>query len=259
MRNAPGTFIWYELLTRNPDAAADFYGKVVGWQARGAGQPGMDYRLWSIGGVDVGGLMKMPEMDMDQPIWLGYVGVDDVDAAVAKLSAAGGAVHMRPTDIPGVGRFAFVADPQGALFYIMRGDCPEPGRAFEPTTPGHGAWNELLAQDWQAAFDFYGGQFGWTKAEALDLGPMGTYQLIAAGGTTIGAMMNMPRPGRPLWIYYFVVSDIERARVAIEANGGAVLQGPSQVPGGRWILQARDPQEALFALVGPANSAGQPA
>ncbi|MGH8578929.1 MAG: VOC family protein, partial [Gammaproteobacteria bacterium] len=92
----------YELLTTDPDAATDFYGKVVGWQARGAGQPGMGYRLWSIGDGDVGGL--------------GYVGVDDVEAAVEKLTAAGGAVHMRPTDIPGVGRFAFVADPQGVLF-----------------------------------------------------------------------------------------------------------------------------------------------
>lgn len=147
MTNAHGTFIWYELLTTDPDAATDFYGKVVGWQARGAGQPGMDYRLWSIGGVDVGGLMKLPEMDTDhglKPIWLGYVGVDDVEAAVEKLTAAGGAVHMRPTDIPGVGRFAFVADPQGVLFYVMRGDHPHPSRAFEPTTPGHGGWNELL-------------------------------------------------------------------------------------------------------------------
>lgn len=245
MTNAHGTFIWYELLTTDPDAATDFYGKAVGWQARGAGQPGMGYRLWSIGDGDVGGL--------------GYVGVDDVEAAVEKLTAAGGAVHMRPTDIPGVGRFAFVADPQGVLFYVMRGDHPHPSRAFEPATPAHGGWNELLAQDWQAAFDFYADQFGWTKADALDLGPMGTYQLIAAGGTTIGGIMNKPRPGRPQWLYYFVVPDIEAARVAIEANGGAVLHGLSQVSGGRWIVQAQDPQGAMFALSAQANSAEQPA
>src|SRR3546814_13219380 len=102
--NPHGSFIWYELLATDPDAAADFYGKVVGWKTRDSGQPGIDYRLFSAPDADIGGLLKRSEA-MPPPVWLGYIGVDDVDAAVAKIKPVGGDVHLPPTDIPNVGRF----------------------------------------------------------------------------------------------------------------------------------------------------------
>lgn len=256
-------FIWYELLTTDVEAASRFYGAVVGWAATDSGMPGVDYRLWSIGGANVGGLMTMPERAASngmRPIWLGYVAVADVDASVAGVTAAGGAVHMPPTDIPGVGRMATVADPQGALFYVMAptGMAPtgaEPSPVFAPGKPGHGGWHELHTTDWEAALAFYGAQFGWAKSDVMDMGLMGKYLLFNTGSDAVGGMMNGPDP-RPGWLYYFNVEDIDAAKLRVEQAGGAVLNGPHQVPGGSWIIQARDPQDALFALVGARKPGG---
>ena len=168
------------------------------------------------------------------------------------MAKAGGTVRRAPEDIPGVGRFAVVADPQGAGFMLFE---PLPGSerpVVAQGTPGRAEWHELHAADRDAAFDFYAGQFGWTKAEAFDMGPMGTYQLFAAGDTTIGGMMTkMDAFPTPFWLYYFGVDAIDAAIERITANGGQILHGPAEVPGGAWIVQALDPQGAMFALVGP--------
>src|SRR5678815_558444 len=122
MANKHGDFIWYELMTNDVDAAQDFYGAVLGWTFASAGQSDMDYRLFSMNGVHVGGFLALtPEMEEGgaRPAWMGYIGVEDVDRIVVAIKSAVGSVHMEPQDIPGVGRFAFVADPQGALFYVM--------------------------------------------------------------------------------------------------------------------------------------------
>ena len=122
MANRHGDFIWYELLTTDADAAARFYEAVIGWNARAFEGSDIGYRLFSIGGTDVAGFMPIPaDAKGMRPGWLGYVGVDDVDKIAAEIVQVGGTQHMPPTDIPGVGRFAMVADPQGVPFYVMRG------------------------------------------------------------------------------------------------------------------------------------------
>jgi uncharacterized protein len=86
MANQHGDFIWYELLTNDAGAAARFYGAVVGWQTRAAEGSDRGYQILGIGGEDVGGLMTLPadaERAGMRPTWLGYVGVDDVDATAA--------------------------------------------------------------------------------------------------------------------------------------------------------------------------------
>jgi predicted enzyme related to lactoylglutathione lyase len=257
MANDPSRFIWYELMTSDIDAAARFYGEVVGWSMSAAGAPGVDYRQWSIGGTTIGGAMVIPAdaaANGMRPGWLGYLNVADVDQSVAAIVAAGGVSHMPAWDVPGVGRIAMVSDPQGAAFYVMAPIGEGPSPSFMPGHPGHGGWHELHTSDWPAALAFYGAQFGWAQSDALDMGPMGTYLLFNAGGDAIGGMMNSPDFPRPSWLYYFTVDDIHAARARVEAAGGAVLNGPHEVPGGGWIVQARDPQGAMFALVGPGKA-----
>ncbi len=249
-------FIWYELLTSDPTAAATFYSALLGWTVSDAPQDGMDYRIVTKDGVGVGGLMALPPGAAASgmpPCWLGYVSVPDVDKSVASIRAGGGAEHMPAMDVPNVGRLAMVADPQGAQLYVM---SPTGGHdqatAFAPGKPGHGGWHELHTTNWQAALAFYGTQFGWKKTEAMDMGPMGTYLLFNAGvGDAIGGMMNNPDVPRPFWLYYFNVTDIDEAGRRIVAHGGQTMMGPHQVPTGAWIIQARDPQGAIFALLGP--------
>ena len=248
------TFIWYELMTPDIDAATAFYQTVVGWNSQEGGGPDFRYSIMSAGEKMVAGIMGLSAEMREagaRPGWLGYVGVDDVDAAAESLRQAGGAVHRPPTDIPEIGRFSVVADPQGAVFMLFKplGWDNEPA---PPDAPGQVGWRELYASDWASAFEFYAGQFGWTKADAVDMGAMGTYQLFAAGGVAIGGMMD--KPGgmpRPAWLFYFNVAGLDAAVARVSERGGQVLNGPMQVPGGSWIAQCMDPQGAMFALVAP--------
>jgi predicted enzyme related to lactoylglutathione lyase len=101
-------------------------------------------------------------------------------------------------------------------------------------------------------FPFYADTFGWGKGDAVELGPMGTYQLFTAGEQPIGGMFNkLPAMPAPYWLYYFNVGDIDAAGQRATDAGGRILHGPMQVPGGNWILQATDPQGGMFALTGP--------
>src|SRR5262249_38260180 len=196
-----------------------------GWKTQDASQPGMAYTLLVAGEVPTAGLMTLPKEACDagaRPAWVGYVGVNDVDAYVGRITKAGGKVHVPPTDIPNIGRFAMVAAPQGIVFNLFRpvSDMPQPSAAATPGTVG---WHELLANDGEKAFAFYADLFGWTKDEAMDMGAMGRYQLFAAGGAAIGGMMTkLPGVPHPFWTYYFNVDAIGAALERLKAAGGSV-------------------------------------
>ncbi|HEY2661673.1 MAG TPA: VOC family protein [Caulobacteraceae bacterium] len=253
--SAHGSFVWYELMTADAAAAETFYRKVVGWGARDASQPGTAYRTFMVGEDTVAGLMTTPPEAAAagaRPAWFGYVAVDDVDTYAQRLTQAGGTVHRAPADIPGIGRFAMVSDPQGAVFVLFKGSIDRAPPPANPDVPGYGAWRELMAGDGAAAFDFYAGLFGWTKAATHDMGPMGVYQLFAKDGQDLGGMMTKPAEiPHPFWTYYFRVDATAAAAERIKAAGGTVINGPHEVPGGNWIVQGQDPQGAMFALVSP--------
>lgn len=246
-------FVWYELMTSDLAAAETFYSAVLGWRTHDAGMPDMRYTLVDASEGQVAGMMTLPAEAAGmgtKPGWTGYIGVADCDAAARGVVEAGGAVHRQPEDIPGVGRFAVVADPNGAGFCLFQAGSEEQSPAFKPGKPGHAGWNELHASDWQTCWDFYAGQFGWAKAEGMDMGPMGIYQLSSAGGDPIGAMYTDPQLPHPAWLFYWCVDDIDDAGSRLTGAGGTIVEGPHKVPGDAWIIQARDPQGAAFALVG---------
>jgi predicted enzyme related to lactoylglutathione lyase len=249
-----GKFVWYELMTTDTKAAETFYRSVIGWGAQDTGMPDMSYTLMTVGAIPVAGLMAVPQRALDagaRPSWTGYVAVDDVDARAAQAKQDGGAIHHPPDDIPGVGRFAVIADPQGASLCLFKSNV-EPGQSPTSGAPGTAGWRELYTTDREAGFAFYAKLFGWTKAEHVDMGPMGIYQLFAAGGETIGGMMTKPPAvPRSSWTYYFNVDAVDAAAARVQAAGGQVLNGPHQVPGGSWIVQCCDPQGAMFSLVAP--------
>lgn len=246
-------FVWYDLMTGDTKAAESFYKSVVGWNMQDAGMGGPPYTILSAGTIMVGGLMQIPEEARAmgaRPGWNGYIAVSDVDDYAGRVVAAGGTIRRPPEDIPGVGRFAVAADPHGAGFFLFKGNTEAQPTPPVAGTPGHVGWHELHAGDLDSEFAFYSGLFGWTKAEAIDMGPMGVYQTFATGGAPIGGMMtktaDMPFTS---WLYYINVEAIDAAVTRIEQGGGKVLMGPHQVPGGSWIVQGLDPQGAMFALV----------
>lgn len=268
MSDFTGKFFWYELMTGDPQAALAFYGDVVGWTHGpfGGGDAGEPYHILSGGGGPMGGIMAIPAEAKAcgmTPWWGGYIGSADVDGDAERLSAAGASVKRPPEDIPGVGRFAVMADPGGAIFMLLKGNSPEGMEAPAPTAPGHVGWHELYAGDFAADLAFYTGQFGWSRGEAMDMGEMGSYQLVSqTGGGDFMSMTGgiMPKPAAvpvPLWLFYFRVGDIDVAAARVTAGGGRLLQGPMEVPGGSWIVQALDPQGAMFALVGGRGGEGE--
>jgi uncharacterized protein len=254
-----GQFIWHELMANDTAGAAAFYSAVVGWapnRAANTTADGAAYTVFNIPGFEmgVGGMMALtPEMQANgaRPMWMGYIGVDDVDAKAKELADNGGAVHMPPTDIPGIGRFSVVSDPHGAMFYLFKPNMPDGPlpEMPQPGTPGTVGWNELYAGNAEDAFDFYSRMFGWTRSQGVDMGPMGIYQLFALDGRDLGGMMTKPDSMPvPFWNYYFTVPRLDPAIDTLKAKGGSVINGPHQVPGGAWIVQATDPQGAMFSL-----------
>lgn len=254
---------WFELATLRgglADAEA-FYNRLLGWTCKDAGVPGFDYHLASQGGDMVAGLMETPEDRSGvPPHWAVYFDVDEIDAAVAKVETLGGKVLMGPQPIPGTGRFAIVADPQGAVCGLLEPGPMDPrppveAGAWNQQKDGHGNWLELMSPDPGAGFEFYSELFGWTRGDALDMGEMGTYQLFRWRGAEIGGMMGQGNAPVPTWLPYFGVNGVAEAIQRIHDGGGTVLHGPTEVPGGAFVAVARDPQGAHFALVGPKEHA----
>ena len=258
MFSPKGRFDWYELMTSDTEAAGEFYSAVVGWTPQKMpGTPGMEttpYTTFNIGDVGVAGMLKLTE----HTAWVGYIVVDDVDAHIEKVVAAGGKLWRPATDVPGMLRFAVLSDPQGAAICLFTPDpaMPSPKRPA-PATPGTIGWHELYTTDLEAAFDFYNKLFGWTKVTDMDMGPMGTYRIFDEGNHAQmgdGGMMAKP-PQVPVscWNFYFNVDSIGAAVERVKSGGGKILNGPMQVPGGSWIINGQDPQGAMFSLVSPGE------
>ncbi|MDR6788582.1 putative enzyme related to lactoylglutathione lyase [Sphingomonas sp. BE138] len=255
MRNPHGTPIWYEYHSLDADRAQAFYEQVFGWQVAPSGDvEGMDYRIVSTAaGEGLAGLMPRPDPSAP-PGWLFYVGVDDVDAAIAAAQGSGGTLLMPAVDMEGVGRMALLADPSGQRFYAMRGAMDAPSRAFgtpPDAMPGQMVWNELAATDQEAALAFYAAPFGWRHEGAIPMGPLGDYRMVHAGDTCIGATLPVVPGGTPGWLFYVEVEDIDAAVARVASAGGTLLEQPTEIPGGSFSAVAADPDGARIGLVGP--------
>jgi uncharacterized protein len=245
-----GSFVWYEHLTGDPAAAIGFYGDVVGWKTQPFGEEG-HYTMWVGSQGPLGGVMSLPEEAASMgapPHWMGQVRVENVDATVALGRRLGGKVHKEPEDIPTVGRFAIIADPQGAFLGVFQpsGDMA----AHDAAKPGEFCWSELVTSDSGAAFEFYGSIFGWKILEQLDMGAMGAYRVFGTGEQRTGGMMTAPKGVTmpPMWLYYVNTADLDGAVARATARGARIMNGPMEVPGGARIVQLADPQGAAFAL-----------
>lgn len=249
MANAgDGTFVWYEHMTRDVKQAISFYSDLLGWKTQPFGD---DYTMWVGSQGPLGGVMALTDeaaKEGARPAWMAHVQVADVDATVGRVPGLGGKVLRAPTEIPTVGRFAVIADPQGAHLLVF-----QPSHAMAPhdlSKDGEFCWNELLTSDVDAALRFHGALFGWKVLEELNMGPMGTYRVFGLGDRGIGGVMRIPKgdPMPPTWVYYASTSDLDAAIGRATRKGGKVINGPVEIPGGGRIAQLTDPQGVVFAL-----------
>jgi predicted enzyme related to lactoylglutathione lyase len=253
MGEPKGRFVWYDLMAKDVEGAKRFYTNAIGWKLTKWEGP-MDYTMWTVGEQTVGGVMALPEEASKMgapPHWLGYAATDDVDATCAKAKSLGGKVLSPGTDIPNVGRFAILADPQGAVFAVFRaqGDMP----VLSGDHPGAFSWAELNTTDYESAWKFYSGLLGWQHSGDWDMGQgAGKYLMFKTPGAegSMGGMSNMATQMKapPHWVYYITVADLEGTLQRVQGGGGKLLNGPMDLPGGGRIAHFMDPQGAAFAL-----------
>jgi predicted enzyme related to lactoylglutathione lyase len=238
-------------MTTDMKAAEAFYRTVVGWKTSPFGAAGHPYTMFNRGAdASVAGVMSKPPEVKAPPFWAMYIGVPKLEEAAAQIERLGGTAHTDVMDIPTIGRMQMMMDPQGAAFYIY-----EPARAEQrpegAPEMGDASWHELMTSDAPAAMKFYQQVFGWQPSETMDMGAMGKYQMFNRPHGMIGGMMNKPPEMAsvpPNWQIYFRVADVHAAAERVKANGGTILNGPMEVPGGDWIVNAMDPQGAAFGL-----------
>jgi predicted enzyme related to lactoylglutathione lyase len=253
MANAKrGDFVWYEHMTKDPKAAIAFYSEVVGWKTQPFQEGGDgDYVMWVGGQGPLGGVTRLPEQAEKMgapPQWMAHVLVDDVASTVALARQLGAKIFVEPHEVPTVGTYAVVSDPQGATLSVFRPLREMP--LHDVSKQGEICWHELLTSDSAAAFAFHSQLFGWKIVQEMDMGPMGTYRIFGAGERSYGGMMTVPTgaPIPPMWLYYADVSDLDAAIARATRMGAKVMNGPMEVPGGARIVQMLDPQGAAFAL-----------
>jgi predicted enzyme related to lactoylglutathione lyase len=239
-----GRFVWHELMTPDTSAAHSFYSKTLGWKSQASEQV-PDYSMFVGSNGPLGGSVALPA---GASHWLAYIGTPDIDATVAQAVELGAKVIKEVEDIPGMGKYAVLNDPQGAQFAVYSSQA-DPGRD-KPAKRGEFSWHELMTTDAKAALDFYAELFGWEKRNAHDMGPMGFYYLFGRNGQEIGGMFDKPAnvPGGPSWLAYVRVKDVNQTAKKVKSAGGTLTNGPMEVPGGDWIAQFIDPLGAAFAV-----------
>jgi predicted enzyme related to lactoylglutathione lyase len=241
-----GRFVWHELMTPDTSGAHAFYSKVVGWKTQ-PWEHDPSYQMFAAASGPLGGSVAQPS---GTPHWLHYIGTPDIDATVATVKSRGGSVTKEITSMPNGGKYAVLADPQGAAFGVYSSPMDSGGKETPPKR-GEFSWHELATSDWRAAVDFYSAVFGWEKQAEHDMGPeMGKYVLFGSNGVMRGGMFNKPAamPGGPSWLGYVRVKDVNDAVKKVKGARGTLVNGPMEVPGGDWIAQFIDPYGAMFAV-----------
>jgi len=265
----PGVPCWVDTTQPDPEAAAEFYGGLFGWELEQVMPPesGAKYFMARIRGGDVGAISSQPSGAPPQAVWNTYVAVASADDAAAKVRDAGGQVMAEPFDVMDAGRMAVCTDPEGAMFAVWQA-----GRNTGASVVNeHGAvvFNDLNTRDVEGAKAFYGAVFGWETlsvggggamwtlpgyAEFLEREDPGLRERFVESGAPEGfgdvvASLNPigdDRPDtRPHWSVTFMVDDADAAADAAQRLGGSVLVPPMDAPWVRLTVLA-DPAGATF-------------
>jgi hypothetical protein len=245
----PGKFVWRELFTKDVEGAKRFYAAMFGWNAveRPMG-PDWSYTLWMLGDKQVGGMMDIgdlpPELGTIPPHWAVSVSVPDVDAAVRAAEAEGGRALSPCKDIPQVGRFAVVQDPEGAVLNVFHSANGDP--ADTRPQDHEFCWENLSSTDPARVLGFYQKVVGWSAA------PMGDATVFSrqAGDETVGvaSVGQAPEGSRSYWAPFVGVKAIAPYLAKCQDLGGKVLVDRTPIPDVGAFAVVEDPTGATFFL-----------
>jgi predicted enzyme related to lactoylglutathione lyase len=251
-------FVWHDLNTKDLAASQRFYGESFGWSF-GKSDNG-PYVHISAGSEMIGGMRQMDANEPQPTSWLGYIGVDDVAAAVTTITSSGGKVFMPTMQMPNVGTFAVTADPSGAAFAPWK--SARAGEDVEKTGPAAlytFIWDELVTTNPEAVSKFYASVFGWTP-RSMDMGGGMTYTLFDRPGVknfkgdqqSAGGMMKAPE-GVPysFWLPYVHVDNTDARSERATKLGAKVMVAPTDIPNVGRFACWMDPQGASIAVLQP--------
>lgn len=253
MTHAAGSPVWFELMTTDLAGAEAFYAALLGWtlQRQDMGEHG-HYTLFQLDGRDVAAASPLVPEQLERgapPHWGVYFKVNDADAAVATVSAAGGAVHAQPFEVMDHLRMAVCADPEQAVFML---DQPRqhPGVAAIRETNAV-CWVELATRDIARAEAFYARLFGWAMSDH-HASPPGGYRIFANDDGMLGGLLRMTEEWGDMpshWSIYLQVEDVDATVAKAVALGGALCFPAFDAPGVGRIARIDDPAGAGFYVI----------
>ncbi len=248
-----GEFCWYECVSRNKAAATSFYGRLIDATAEVCPQSPIPYTILSCEGRAALGLY---EMDAKWPKdataqWMGYIAVENLDAACAKVPKLGGKVTVPPTDIS-IGRFSVITDPTGAVVSLFQGASGKTD-GVNWSGPGLVGWNELMSTEPKRAVEFYTALLGWQAAEKTEFGF--PYWMFSCNSRVVaGLMAKCPddKSPRSYWLQYVQTKDLNASMKRATTLGGTACCEAMEIPGIGRTAFFTDPNGACFALWEPA-------
>lgn len=239
-----GGIVWRELATSEPEKAVAFYSELFGWKIKETDMGGgAKYYLIYAGEKQVAGIWPSDPKQKMPTFWGQYVSVDNVDETASAAKANGGKVFKDPMDIPNVGRFAIIQDPQGGVsmpFKSAKGDEP-----VGTPQAGEFCWESLSTSSTKGAIEFYTKVYPW---ELKELAPGMPY--FGANGRQIASFMedkNIPTH----WLSYVAVSKLSEARDRAKRLGAKILMEEIPVPGIGKFAVIQDPIGAHISLFEP--------
>lgn len=202
------------------------------------------------------GMMRQQQEQVDMglpPMWNTYITVNDLEATVGKVAAAGGSVMAQPMEVMDAGRMAVIVDPVGGVVCLWQ--AKEHVGSEIVNEPGAFTWAELHTTDQVAVADFFGKVFRW-KASKEDLGPGMQMTVFSVGDDVVASAMDVPMPGvPPHWQVYFGVDDCDAACAKVTELGGSILMPPMDAAPGR-MAAVTDPAGAAFSIIAMAGQTG---
>jgi predicted enzyme related to lactoylglutathione lyase len=238
---------WADLGTTDQAATAAFYTGLFGWEATEPNPEAGGYQLVTYKGKQVVGLGPSQG---GPAFWTTYVNVDDVDDIAERVVKAGGSTMVPPMDVLTAGRMALFTDPTGAVFGAWQAGDHKGAQIVNETNTM--CWNELASRDLPAATSFYSDVFGWTMKVDSE-GDFAGYTQFQVGDRVVGGMMPMPDmvpaevPSH--WMVYFTVDDVDATVATATKLGGALVNGPIDMPSlGRFAIVS-GPSGEVFSVI----------
>ena len=247
-----GRFVWFEYVSQDSAKAQGFYGELFGWGVQNVPMPQGAYPMIALGKETIGGYLATPAGAPPHAHWLSHLQVASAAETAGQVKAHGGKILKDPYKVGDFGTMAVVSDPLGGPFALWQ-PARAQGTGDYKATPYAWCWNELYTEDTAKSLAFYQAIGGFT-AEAMDMGPMGTYHVLNADGKGRAGIMKSPMPGIPQsWMPYVHAGNAD-ATVAKARKLGADIKVPANdVPGVGRLAVFTDPLGAAIGILQPST------